>query len=61
MAIFKQFDTDDSGYITTHNISEAMKKMGHTITAKDIKDIMSKHDTEKDGKLTYEEFKEVFK
>jgi len=28
MQIFKQFDTDSSGYITEQNIVEAMKKLG---------------------------------
>ena len=31
-AVFKQFDTDNSGVITQDNIVNAMQKMGHAIT-----------------------------
>jgi Ca2+-binding EF-hand superfamily protein len=44
LAIFKQFDTDSSGKITAQNIVEAMRKLGRHITAKEIRDIMEKHD-----------------
>lgn len=37
-----------------------MKKIGHHISAKDIKEIMDKHDIKKDGYITFEEFKLVF-
>ena len=30
-AVFQQFDTDNSGAITTSNIIAAMNKIGHTI------------------------------
>ena len=43
-AIFNQFDTDNSGYITQENIVTAMNKIGHNITQKDLDDIMSEHD-----------------
>jgi Ca2+-binding EF-hand superfamily protein len=60
LAIFKQFDTDSTGKITSDNIIEAMHKLGHKIDAKDIKEIMEKHDINKDGYLSYDEFKLVF-
>ena len=31
-AIFSQFDTDNSGYISRENIVTALTKMGHEIT-----------------------------
>ena len=31
-AIFDQFDTDDSGYITHENIYFAMQKLGQSMT-----------------------------
>jgi Ca2+-binding EF-hand superfamily protein len=42
-AIFKQFDTDSSGFITVENISEAMQKFGIHISKEEIQDIMKKH------------------
>ena len=40
LAIFKQFDTDNTGKITAQNIIEAMKKLGHKITNKEVIEIM---------------------
>ncbi len=37
-----------------------MKKLGHTLTNKEVKDIMEKHDLKKDGYLTFNEFSLVF-
>lgn len=42
------------------NIAEAMKKLGHTITGQEIKEIMSKHDIKKDGFISYDEFRQIF-
>ena len=36
MAIFKQFDTDNTGFITKENLVEAMHKLGMKIKADDI-------------------------
>jgi calcium-dependent protein kinase len=43
VAMFKQFDTDNSGYITAQDIAEAMQKLGNKITGEEIKNIMTKH------------------
>ncbi len=40
VAMFKQFDTDGSGYLTVRDISEAMNKFGHRISAEEIREIM---------------------
>jgi len=37
-----------------------MKKLGHTITKCEIKDVMDKHDLKKNGYLSYEEFRLIF-
>lgn len=59
-AMFKQFDTDNSGYITTNDILEAMLKLGQKITPEEIKDIMKKHAKEKEGHISFEEFRKIF-
>lgn len=56
-ALFKHFDTDDSGFITPENIKEAMAKAGKIVTDKDIEEIMHEHDLEKNKKISFEEFK----
>jgi Ca2+-binding EF-hand superfamily protein len=60
LAIFKQFDTEAHGKITPDNILEAMEKLGHQITAKELKETMEKYDLHKEGFLAYDEFKMVF-
>ena len=60
LAMFKQFDTDNSGYITPEDIVEAMQKLGHKITSEEIRDIMKKHAVAKEGHISYEEFKKIF-
>lgn len=36
LAIFKQFDTDATGKVTVNNIVEAMRKMGHVFSDKEV-------------------------
>ena len=59
-AIFNQFDTDSSGYITADNIVTAMNKIGHDITQEDLEQIMSQHDIEKNKVISFLEFKAMF-
>lgn len=56
-AIFKQFDTDSSGFITKENIIEAMHKLGQELTQEELEEIMIQHDKAKDGRLSFEEFR----
>ena len=60
MAIFAQFDTDNSHQITEENIYFAMQKLGHEIPRNEIHDMIKKHDLTKDGVLSFEEFKAIF-
>ena len=56
-ALYRQFDVDGNDQITRENIKEAMLKLGREITDRDLDDIMEKHDANKDGFLSMEEFK----
>lgn len=56
-ALFKYFDTDSSGYITPANIKEAFAKTGKKITDEDVKHILQSHDIEKNGILSFDEFR----
>ena len=59
-AVFNQFDTDGSGVITKENIITAMNKIGHDITQQELDTIMKEHDIEKNGVISYLEFKYIF-
>ena len=60
-ALFKQFDTDNTDYITADNIYDAFQKMGREISRQDVENIMAKHDILKDGRISFQEFKEIFR
>jgi calcium-dependent protein kinase len=57
---FQFFDNDNSGYITMEELELAMKKynMGDD---KSIKEIIAEVDTDRDGKINYEEFVAMMK
>ena len=59
-ALFKYFDTDNSGIITPVNLKEAFAKTGKILTDKDIDYIMELHSFIDNGGLNFEEFKMVF-
>jgi len=59
-ALFKHFDTDDSGSITPENLKEAFANAGRMLTDSDIKHIMSQHDIERNNVLSFDEFKLLF-
>jgi len=46
--------------ITRENLVEAMTKLAMTITTAQIDEIMEKHDTEKTGSISFNEFKVIF-
>ena len=61
MAIFQQFDTDNSGRITVDNIHYAFEKLGQEIPKDEIQQMVAKHDLTEDGMLSFDEFKFIFK
>mmetsp|Transcript_15958 Transcript_15958/g.21740 ORF Transcript_15958/g.21740 Transcript_15958/m.21740 type:complete len:82 (+) Transcript_15958:1266-1511(+) len=59
-AIFNQFDTNNTGYITEENIILAMEKMGQKISQEEVKEIIKKHDLTHNNKLSFDEFHAIF-
>lgn len=59
-ALFKHFDTDDSGTITPDNLKEAFANAGRHLSDSDLKHIMSQHDIERNNVLSFDEFKMLF-
>ena len=55
--LFKEFDVDDSGYITKENMIEAFNRLDKTVSNKQIEEILDKHDQAQDGRISFEEFK----
>jgi calcium-dependent protein kinase len=59
-ALFKYFDTDSSGYITPQNLRDAFAKSGKQLTEDEMRHILQEHDLEKNGILSFDEFRQIF-
>lgn len=57
---FQYFDRDNSGFITRDELRQAMTQYGMGDDAT-IDEVLDDVDTDKDGKINYEEFKEMMK
>lgn len=58
--MFKYFDTDSSGYITPQNLRDAFAKSGKNLTEQEMKEILEHHDLEKNGIISFDEFRQIF-
>ncbi|KAK8595967.1 hypothetical protein V6N13_000635 [Hibiscus sabdariffa] len=57
---FQHFDTDNSGFITTEELEQALREYGMH-DGRDIKEILSEVDTDHDGRINYDEFVAMMK
>ncbi|KAL4217958.1 hypothetical protein ACF0H5_022697 [Mactra antiquata] len=55
---FRVLDLDQDGYITSEELRHALSSTGDNFTAEEIKNIIQRADTNKDGKIDYAEFVE---
>ncbi|XP_048729308.1 calmodulin-A-like isoform X2 [Ostrea edulis] len=60
-AAFKIFDRDGNGLIDGKELKYAMQNLGEKLTDKELADMMKEADTDKDGKIDYEEFVQIWK
>ncbi|KAF8006019.1 hypothetical protein BT93_K0338 [Corymbia citriodora subsp. variegata] len=58
---FMFFDKDDSGYIELGELSEALADESNEMDADVVNEIMREVDTDKDGRISYEEFVAMMK
>ena len=59
-SLFKTFDTDDTDFISLENLKEAFQRLGRNYSDEELSNIMQLHDTVKDGRLSFNEFKAIF-
>ncbi|XP_027333653.1 polcalcin Ole e 3 [Abrus precatorius] len=55
--IFKSFDANGDGQISSSELGEALKTLG-SVTAEEVQRMMEEIDTDGDGYISYEEFTE---
>ncbi|RZC41558.1 EF-hand 7 domain containing protein [Asbolus verrucosus] len=56
MEAFRVFDLDNNGYITRDELRTAMEKIGEPVTELQLTEFINLADTDKDGRINYEEF-----
>lgn len=54
--LFAQIDTDGSGCIDPVEFKHAMKEFGVILTEEEVSQILKYYDTNKDGKISFDEF-----
>jgi Ca2+-binding EF-hand superfamily protein len=54
---FNMFDTDRSGKIDRNEVCQLMKKLAQTLTDEEIDAIMDEVDTDRDGEISFDEFR----
>jgi len=59
--IFELFDSDGDGYITIPELRKTLKQCDYKVTEEGIEQIMKEADINKDGKISFDEFKIFFK
>jgi len=61
--LFKKFDVDDTNFISKENLMAAFKRLGRVdISLADVTVMINVHDImSKDGMISFEEFKRIFK
>ncbi|CAM9002883.1 unnamed protein product [Rhodiola kirilowii] len=52
---FQYFDKDNSGYITTEELEQALREYG-MLDGRDINEILAEVDGDNDGRINYDEF-----
>jgi Ca2+-binding EF-hand superfamily protein len=58
---FRQFDQDGSGYIQASELENIMHKMGRRFNKLQIDTMVKSLDTSGDGKISFNEFVQLFK
>ena len=56
---FAVFDTDGSGSIDRKELKRLMKKLGQALTEAEVDAMMDEVDSNGDGEISYDEFKEM--
>ena len=56
---FRVFDTDGDGYITKDELKQVMQQLDPDMSDADIDDMMVEADTNRDGRIDFNEFKKM--
>ncbi len=54
--VFRLFDEDNTGYITTNNLKRIAKDLGENMDDTEIREMIERADSDGDGRVTFEDF-----
>ena len=60
-AAFKKYDSDGNGFLTVDEFQAVMSKTGRQMSRSEVKSMLQSLDSNKDGKISFEEFIKLFK
>jgi Ca2+-binding EF-hand superfamily protein len=60
LGAFKKFDADGNGFITTKELNDILNRMGRHLSRNEIEAMIKSLDTSGDGKLSFDEFCQLF-
>ena len=56
---FDMFDTDGNGFVTKNELKIVMEKLGEKLSSIEIDEMITEADTDNDGQVNWEEFREM--
>jgi calcium-binding protein CML len=56
LAVFRAFDRDGNGFITAAELVHSMARLGHSLTVRELSDMIREADTDGDGRISFQEF-----
>lgn len=59
-ATFKKYDSDGNGFLTMDELQHVMSSMGRHMSRNEIKSMITSLDSNKDGKISFDEFIKLF-
>ena len=59
-AAFKKFDADNNGYITANELNDILSRMGRHLSRNEIDAMVKSLDSSGDGKISFDEFSQLF-
>ncbi|CAI9756120.1 unnamed protein product [Fraxinus pennsylvanica] len=59
LEVFRSFDRDGNGYITTAELAGSMAKMGRPLTYRELTEMMQEADMNGDGVISFNEFASI--
>ena len=59
-AAFKRYDSDGNGYLTADEIQRVMANVGRHMTRTEVKSMMQSLDSDRNGKISFDEFLKLF-